>query len=707
MEDEKNANEARAEGEADATAEGQAPVVSNSMAAFSDSLEQLTKSLEILYIINNASGRRIFRDKWQEVADYIFGSELTAFDMEGVHSEEQRARRSELEEEADMRRIDLKQTISVFVEKSVDAGSLQFDYVGSVIDKYGAGIAQHLYESGVIERVRPGIMAELEKAREVRVEYEATQGNSAAGIAPSPEPSLGHETEVAQEAEAFSEEPVPAVLSEGALLQMPEGVEPEQKSNTEQTQHIEGTQQTPESEGAQQQAQQMLPEGLADSPVSQDVESVAHSPEMPAEQPAEDIEARLSVEEKDLLSNKEAVIPAVELEGVPEVAPQLSQAQEEQSQQLEEPLPEDPLGHIKPIETPVPDSLVSETEPVQNVPPAGPDAPTDVVVKPPQEVSPAPQSQQEPSQIDEGKEQGLKLPELLNPGEAMVAQNVPGIDKMLAEGILQEGDLQGEEQSVQAQVVPAEEMPQAPKIPEEPAPLAESVPVQEVQPQKDEPAVMSEAPTGQETTDKTDAAPVLSLKEEELREDLSQALQSEPAQELQEEKKPELEPQVVPELPEEPVPQDLEPRQVVEPQMLQTQEAESVVEQRVTPDLPEPEPVEIQEPQPQIQPEITEAVVEVPQQEPVVPPVQEEQTPLSGTLAQQKEEPLPFVEPESEPKEILIKRRPAGDKTPDSDVPDILKYLSEQEEDGVEKDQVATETPPHPPQDEGNEDGKL
>ncbi|PCJ99116.1 MAG: hypothetical protein COA45_06655 [Zetaproteobacteria bacterium] len=128
----------------------------NSMAAFSNQLKELTEALGLLYIGNNASGRNKFRDKWPDVALFIYGDELVQVDNDGVIDRE---RRSELEDQADERRVQIKQTISEIVEKSVDQGSLLFDYVGGVIDIYGAGISRFLYAEDVIERVRPGILA--------------------------------------------------------------------------------------------------------------------------------------------------------------------------------------------------------------------------------------------------------------------------------------------------------------------------------------------------------------------------------------------------------------------------------------------------------------------------------------------------------------------------------------------------------------------
>ncbi len=127
----------------------------SSMAAFSDKLEELKEALDLLYIPYNASGRNKFREKHPLVAQYIFGSELIEYDNNGVKNHEHRIK---LEEKANERRIDLKITISEVIEKSVDSGTLMFDYVGQVIDKYGADVSRFLYNDDIIERVRPGLL---------------------------------------------------------------------------------------------------------------------------------------------------------------------------------------------------------------------------------------------------------------------------------------------------------------------------------------------------------------------------------------------------------------------------------------------------------------------------------------------------------------------------------------------------------------------
>lgn len=142
----------------DASEKALSAPTTDSMAAFSGQLDELTDALGLLYIRNNASGRNKFRSKWPEVALFLFEEQLIKYDNEGTQDREHR---SELEFSAGERRIQIKQTIVDIIEKSVDKGSLMFDFVGEVIDLYGAGISRFLYAEDVIERVRPGLLAQF------------------------------------------------------------------------------------------------------------------------------------------------------------------------------------------------------------------------------------------------------------------------------------------------------------------------------------------------------------------------------------------------------------------------------------------------------------------------------------------------------------------------------------------------------------------
>ncbi len=184
----------------------------DSMAAFSNQLDNLKDALDLLYIPYNASGRNKFRDKLPSIAQYIFGEELIKYDNEGATDPDHRIK---LENDADERRIGLKITISEIVEKSVDSGSLIFDYVGQVIDQYGAEVSQFLYADDIIERVRPNLLASIEvkatpESEEIVTEEISIQPDASTNEQQEQKPS---EEEAPILSNAPAEEVIPAPIS--------------------------------------------------------------------------------------------------------------------------------------------------------------------------------------------------------------------------------------------------------------------------------------------------------------------------------------------------------------------------------------------------------------------------------------------------------------------------------------------------------------
>ncbi len=142
----------------------------NPMAAFGPHLDDIAEALDILYIPKNPSGRLKFREKWDFLADYIFDDELVDYDINGVKDHD---RRKILEEQANERRLKLKATLQEIVAKSVKSAQLQFDYVGQIIDDYGATLSQHLYAGDVVERVRPGLLKKEKDVAEEKAEKDS------------------------------------------------------------------------------------------------------------------------------------------------------------------------------------------------------------------------------------------------------------------------------------------------------------------------------------------------------------------------------------------------------------------------------------------------------------------------------------------------------------------------------------------------------
>ncbi|MBI1300589.1 MAG: hypothetical protein GC137_02925 [Alphaproteobacteria bacterium] len=132
------------------------PLQTNSMAAFHEKMPELKEALSLLVIRNNSGGRNNFRQKWPDVARYMFGEKLIEYDNEGTKDREHRA---QLEDEASLRRIELNKLLENVIDKSVDKGILNAEYVGETIDKFGVEVIQFVYAADVIERVRPGKLA--------------------------------------------------------------------------------------------------------------------------------------------------------------------------------------------------------------------------------------------------------------------------------------------------------------------------------------------------------------------------------------------------------------------------------------------------------------------------------------------------------------------------------------------------------------------
>ena len=266
----------------------------NSMAAFSDKLKDLEEALSLLYIPRNLSGRLKFKDKWPEVAEYLFGDELIGYDVNGF---EDLDRRAKLEDEANDRRIKIKQTINEIVDKSVDAGSLMFDYVGGVIDEYGALMSKYLYAEDVIERVRPGLLASSEANAKAKAEKQ-------------------EKTETKTESSAANGENGADDLQD---TQTVSNVSDELDSNIQDADDMNET--------------AVLPEN--------DEEEKSESLRAPDE--------KLSQEEKALLSNNDDVPDAVK--PIETSAPVEQEQKSEAPKEQPKPIAEDPADSVKPIDT--------------------------------------------------------------------------------------------------------------------------------------------------------------------------------------------------------------------------------------------------------------------------------------------------------------------------------------------------------------------
>jgi hypothetical protein len=118
----------------------------------SERYAEFVDALELLYIINNISGRNKFTEKWPDAAFYIFGGELIGFDRDGAPDRE---RRAALEVEAEERRAELLELAATIQAKSVEKGVLQVDYVQWLTQRLGRPLSLLLYGRWLVDRFLP------------------------------------------------------------------------------------------------------------------------------------------------------------------------------------------------------------------------------------------------------------------------------------------------------------------------------------------------------------------------------------------------------------------------------------------------------------------------------------------------------------------------------------------------------------------------
>lgn len=116
----------------------------------SEQFEAFKDALEVLYLKANISGRIQFAKNWPAGAAYVLGEELLKYDEDGLG---EKARKTELEEEAEERRAALLEAMETLEEKSVDKGALQTEYVRSAIEGWGRELSLLIYGAHLVDRM--------------------------------------------------------------------------------------------------------------------------------------------------------------------------------------------------------------------------------------------------------------------------------------------------------------------------------------------------------------------------------------------------------------------------------------------------------------------------------------------------------------------------------------------------------------------------
>lgn len=119
---------------------------------FSEELEKFVDALERLYIFDNLSGRLQFREKWPQVATYLFSADLLHIDEVGSTD---KAFKQKLEQEADTNRIALLSTIEEMKEQHNNEGALDAATTREFIVKLGRQNSMHIFHEEIVNRFAP------------------------------------------------------------------------------------------------------------------------------------------------------------------------------------------------------------------------------------------------------------------------------------------------------------------------------------------------------------------------------------------------------------------------------------------------------------------------------------------------------------------------------------------------------------------------
>lgn len=123
---------------------------SSENALTSERYKDTLDALELLYIKNNLSGRISFIKEWPVLAQYVLGAELIKFDTEGADDLD---RKAELEEEAEIRRYALAESVRNIQEASVQDGVLQTEHVEGLVKNWGRDLALLVYADRIVDKI--------------------------------------------------------------------------------------------------------------------------------------------------------------------------------------------------------------------------------------------------------------------------------------------------------------------------------------------------------------------------------------------------------------------------------------------------------------------------------------------------------------------------------------------------------------------------
>ncbi len=177
---------------------------------YSEQKVAFLEALESFYLRGNHSGRLMFRNKWPVAAARILPEELVQFDHVGVNSDEDRARRSALEEQAEEKRAAMAEIFSNMTPRLVVHGSLQMEELKKIMVQIDRELAECVFEKNIVERFFP--------PQVIQHKDPETDTIVNAPLPPRPEAAQPSRPVTPAQAAAYQTTPPPAEISDLAAV---------------------------------------------------------------------------------------------------------------------------------------------------------------------------------------------------------------------------------------------------------------------------------------------------------------------------------------------------------------------------------------------------------------------------------------------------------------------------------------------------------
>jgi hypothetical protein len=149
---------------------------------YSEKKAAFIDAMECLYIHNNHSARNVFCERWPAAAEYIFSPKLLEFDQRGVQNDEEREERKQLEDEADIKRVELLSVFQGMEQRLVIYGSLQFEALEEIMRQISKPIAEYVFAERFVNKYFPDPNSVVQQAYVAPDERSSETANISAPI---------------------------------------------------------------------------------------------------------------------------------------------------------------------------------------------------------------------------------------------------------------------------------------------------------------------------------------------------------------------------------------------------------------------------------------------------------------------------------------------------------------------------------------------